>query len=261
MSCFIYFQVLDLNVGGQLFSVHQATLMNEPGSKLASLVTGNHTFSTDQDGRIFIDADGHIFSYILEYLRFDTLPPLHLASQVHSYAVQFHLKEFELKLSTYLPVIQAKFLENTRSQYPNYEDIFGHIIKKISQLAIQEDGEIIHTIVRCVNANRTVKDICTKCLKDDIIIHAGVADRHASDIILLIQHDLKERGFAIEECVYCHCRNKIEYDLSDVENVFFHPDFLREQCFVSSTDSEWLRLYDSECSCFSYTLKIKVTWA
>ena len=261
MSCFVYFQVIDLNVGGQLLSVHRATLMKDPASKLASIVTGDHTFSIDQDGRIFIDADWHIFSYILEYLRFDTLPPLHLSSQVHSYAIQFHLKELELKLSTYLPVIQAKFLENTRSQYPKYEDIFGHIIKKISQLAIQEDGEFIYTVVRCVNAKRTEKDICTKCLKDDMIIHAGVADRHASDIILLIQHDLKERGFAIEECVYCHCRNKIEYDLSNVENVFFHPEFLREQCFVSSTDSEWLRLYDSECSCFSYTLKIKVTWA
>ena len=133
--------------------------------------------------------------------------------------MQFHLKELELKLSTYLPVIQAKFLENTRSQYPKYEDIFGHIIKKISQLAIQEDGEFIHTIVRCVNAKRTEKDICTKCLKDDMIIYAEVADRHASDIILLMQHDLKVSGFAIEECVYCLCRNKIEYDLSNVENV------------------------------------------
>ena len=236
------------------------TLAKEPRSKLAAIVNGDHSFSKDQKGRWFIDADGYIFSFILEYLRFGKLPPVHLASQVYVYANYFGLQDLEKKLSTFLPVIQIKFLDKIRLLYPNYIEIFNRVIYRISQRAFQNDGEFIHTVVRCVNAYKTEKDICTICNQDADLIYAVAADRHASDLITLLQRELKDRGFVVEEAVYCHCRNKIEYDKTNVENVFFHPEFQRKLCFVNSTDSHLLRMYDEICSAFSYTLKIKLPW-
>eukprot|EP00611_Tribonema_gayanum_P007894 TRINITY_DN1733_c0_g1_i2.p1 TRINITY_DN1733_c0_g1~~TRINITY_DN1733_c0_g1_i2.p1 ORF type:complete len:178 (+),score=31.36 TRINITY_DN1733_c0_g1_i2:75-608(+) len=61
--------VVELNVGGALFTTTRSTLAADPDSMLARLVNGNLSSARDAQGRLFIDRDGSNFNIILQYLR------------------------------------------------------------------------------------------------------------------------------------------------------------------------------------------------
>mmetsp|Transcript_10527 Transcript_10527/g.23171 ORF Transcript_10527/g.23171 Transcript_10527/m.23171 type:complete len:952 (+) Transcript_10527:63-2918(+) len=65
---------VELNVGGQRFTTSRATLERYPGTPLSSLLDEG----PDEDGAYFLDRDGRLFVYILNFLRDgcdDFLPP------------------------------------------------------------------------------------------------------------------------------------------------------------------------------------------
>ncbi|VDK21144.1 unnamed protein product [Taenia asiatica] len=64
-------KVVDLNVGGCFYSTQISTLTTVRGSKLAKWFSGSstNTLPLDKNGRAFIDRNGEIFSYILDFLR------------------------------------------------------------------------------------------------------------------------------------------------------------------------------------------------
>ncbi|XP_038617989.1 BTB/POZ domain-containing protein KCTD14 [Tachyglossus aculeatus] len=66
--------VVELNVGGTLFTTTLATLRKYPGSRLAELASGPPGAQTDRKGRLFIDRPGAPFGPILEFLRSGRLP-------------------------------------------------------------------------------------------------------------------------------------------------------------------------------------------
>uniref|UniRef100_A0A8C3U9T4 Potassium channel tetramerisation-type BTB domain-containing protein n=1 Tax=Catharus ustulatus TaxID=91951 RepID=A0A8C3U9T4_CATUS len=61
--------IVELNVGGEIYTTTLSTLKKHPGSKLAEMFTGQPKLRTDSEGRFFIDRPGTYFKYILEYLR------------------------------------------------------------------------------------------------------------------------------------------------------------------------------------------------
>ncbi len=61
--------VIELNVGGQLYTTSLTTLLRDPESLLAALFSGRQRILRDSRGRFFIDRDGVLFRYILDYLR------------------------------------------------------------------------------------------------------------------------------------------------------------------------------------------------
>lgn len=65
--------VVELNVGGQVYYTRHATLTSVPNSLLGKLFSTKKDISNDlaQDikGRYFIDRDGFLFRYVLDYLR------------------------------------------------------------------------------------------------------------------------------------------------------------------------------------------------
>ncbi|XP_016429388.1 BTB/POZ domain-containing protein KCTD16-like [Sinocyclocheilus rhinocerous] len=65
--------VVELNVGGQVYYTRHATLTSVPNSLLGKLFSAKKDVSNDlaQDikGRYFIDRDGFLFRYVLDYLR------------------------------------------------------------------------------------------------------------------------------------------------------------------------------------------------
>lgn len=68
--------VVDLNVGGVSYTTTLATLTSQPDSKLTEMFTpGGSTFppQLDSRGRYFLDRDGVLFRYVLDYLRDGTL--------------------------------------------------------------------------------------------------------------------------------------------------------------------------------------------
>lgn len=66
--------VVQLNVGGHLYTTSLGTLRKYPDSKLAELFSGQPKLPTDAEGRYFVDRDGRQFRAVLEFLRSDLLP-------------------------------------------------------------------------------------------------------------------------------------------------------------------------------------------
>ncbi|KAI4818944.1 BTB/POZ domain-containing protein KCTD16a isoform X2 [Gymnodraco acuticeps] len=65
--------VVELNVGGQVYYTRLATLTSFPNSLLGKLFSNkkgsSNDLSRDLRGRYFIDRDGFLFRYVLDYLR------------------------------------------------------------------------------------------------------------------------------------------------------------------------------------------------
>lgn len=61
--------VIELNVGGVFYTTTLDTLIKQPKSQLAAIFTGRETVPKDSKGRYFLDRDGVLFRYILDYLR------------------------------------------------------------------------------------------------------------------------------------------------------------------------------------------------
>jgi len=64
-------EVVNLNVGGIKYSTTRGTLCKYPESMLGTIFSGNKNYLVDKDGCYFIDRDGEIFRYVLQYLRTD----------------------------------------------------------------------------------------------------------------------------------------------------------------------------------------------
>ena len=61
--------IADLNVGGQLYTTSMSTLLKDPQSLLYVMFSGSQRVSKDSRGRSFIDRDGLLFRYVLDFLR------------------------------------------------------------------------------------------------------------------------------------------------------------------------------------------------
>ncbi|XP_067852327.1 BTB/POZ domain-containing protein KCTD16-like isoform X2 [Heptranchias perlo] len=67
-------EVVELNVGGQVYFTRLSTLTSLPNSVLGKMFShkrnsGGPDLARDNRGRFFIDRDGFLFRYILDYLR------------------------------------------------------------------------------------------------------------------------------------------------------------------------------------------------
>ena len=122
MAEFTWFPaIINLNVGGRKVTTHLSTLSIDPNSMLAAMFSGRHPVSKDQDGCYFIDVDGDIFVHILNYLRFEKLPPTDAALEVYDYAVYFgilslveEMKCFGSVILHYTPRRKKHTIQNTK---------------------------------------------------------------------------------------------------------------------------------------------------
>ena len=62
-----------LNVGGVLYTTTKATLSRFPNSMLGAMFNGSMPTTLDGEGNYFIDRDGMIFAYVLNFLRSSSL--------------------------------------------------------------------------------------------------------------------------------------------------------------------------------------------
>ena len=61
--------VVNLNVGGQIYTTSLATLTKYSESMLGAMFSGRFAAQKDPNGNYFIDRDGAMFRYILDFLR------------------------------------------------------------------------------------------------------------------------------------------------------------------------------------------------
>jgi len=65
--------IIHLNVGGMKYCTSSTTLKKYPDSMLACMFSNNMPTQVDKDGCYFIDRNGKIFEYVLQFLRSDKL--------------------------------------------------------------------------------------------------------------------------------------------------------------------------------------------
>ena len=61
--------VINLNVGGHSYSTTLSTILRYPDSMLSTMFSGQVPLEKDLKGRYFIDRDGQLFRYVLNFLR------------------------------------------------------------------------------------------------------------------------------------------------------------------------------------------------
>lgn len=62
-------EIVELNVGGIFYTTTLKTLQCEPDSHLAAIFAGKVECEKDAKGKYFLDRDGVLFRYVLDYLR------------------------------------------------------------------------------------------------------------------------------------------------------------------------------------------------
>ncbi|XP_043913573.1 BTB/POZ domain-containing protein KCTD12-like [Protopterus annectens] len=64
-------EIIELNVGGQVYITRYSTLVSIPGSLLWEMFSQKKVkaLARDSKGRFFVDRDGFLFRYILDYMR------------------------------------------------------------------------------------------------------------------------------------------------------------------------------------------------
>ncbi|XP_078520176.1 BTB/POZ domain-containing protein KCTD12-like [Lissotriton helveticus] len=64
-------EIVELNVGGQVYITRYQTLLSVPGSLLCDMFSlkNARALARDSKGRFFLDRDGFLFRYILDYMR------------------------------------------------------------------------------------------------------------------------------------------------------------------------------------------------
>ena len=65
--------IVNLNVGGQMYTTSLASLTRFPESRLGIMFSGQVLVSRDTNGNFFIDRDGALFVHVLHYLRSNAL--------------------------------------------------------------------------------------------------------------------------------------------------------------------------------------------
>ncbi|XP_033486688.2 BTB/POZ domain-containing protein KCTD14 isoform X1 [Epinephelus lanceolatus] len=194
--------VVQLNVGGHLFTTSLSTLRKHPESKLAELFSKHPTLGTDAQGRYFIDRNGSNFGAILEFLRSDWLPTENI-QEVHREAVYYNIK----------PLI--KHLEET-------PQLFGELVGRQQFLSrvphYKENIEVLIRIARAeaIAARHSTIMICVLRTEEDLgfydnAISSLEADKESvvtfgpwkailsvQDLLDCVKMDIESQGYRVE---------------------------------------------------------------
>ncbi|XP_006810224.2 BTB/POZ domain-containing protein KCTD14-like, partial [Neolamprologus brichardi] len=123
------FHVVQLNVGGHLYTTTLSTLRKHPDSKLAEIFSGPPKLRADTQGRYFIDRDGSHFGAILEFLRSEQLPKENI-QEVHKEAVHYNIKPL-IKLLEETPRLFGELVGRQQflSRVPHYKENIEVLIR------------------------------------------------------------------------------------------------------------------------------------
>ncbi len=204
--------MINLNVGGYLFTTSLTTLLKYEDSMLAVMFSGRHDIVKDENGRYFIDRDGKYFRYILNFIRSNDLPPENEALHVLKEAEFFCLTRLLEKLETVAPkVISLRRREYFRQLIPDYETIKSNIILKASEKKIcfeesrivitQSDHAKLKGQIPCYNCTREFVSVTHQCsfetMLSDIAISLKAMDIDMDKLIGFVVDELLHDGFRV----------------------------------------------------------------
>lgn len=106
-------KIIILNVGGIKYTTTITTLSSEQGSMLERMFNGKLQSIQEEDGSYFIDSDGEIFKYILEYLRYRTITIEELSGRTISLinkSLDYFSINYKINMRNIYPMIETKNL-------------------------------------------------------------------------------------------------------------------------------------------------------
>lgn len=195
-------QVVQLNIGGHVFSTTLATIRKFPDSTLADLVNGSSKSRMDSEGRYFIDRDGTHFGHILEYLRTENLPTKHL-HDMHKDALYYDIKPL-VKAIEETPQFFGETVGRQQflSRVPNYRENLEVIVKVAKAEAIASRySTIIVCVVRTEDDLARYKDAVDSlgAPKESVVTFGPwKAPASVEDLLDCIKLDIEAKGYNIK---------------------------------------------------------------
>ncbi|XP_062408609.1 BTB/POZ domain-containing protein KCTD14 [Sardina pilchardus] len=193
--------VVQLNIGGHVYSTTVGTLRKIPNSKLYEMFSGPSKPKTDAEGRYFIDRDGTYFGLILEYLRTQAVPTRHV-QEVRREAVFYELKPL-VKVLDETPQLfgEAVGRQQFLSRVPNYQENLEIIIRVARAEAI---AARYSTIMVCVlrseeDLSRYRDAMSSLNTEKESVVTFGPWKAPASveDLLDCIKMDIEAKGYRV----------------------------------------------------------------
>lgn len=176
-----------------------STLLKYSDSMLAAMFSGRHQVDKDRDGNYFLDSNGDIFGHILEYLRYDTIPPKELTFMVYREANYYGLHELVSILQLKPEIAAMAVKESQRAQFPNYAEVKEEIIKvAMSRAVIARVGDVsVYAYKRELKPKIASFNPKHGCIVENAQVRVGPWDGPADEdaLIRCIENDLQEDGF------------------------------------------------------------------
>ncbi|XP_032075988.1 BTB/POZ domain-containing protein KCTD14 [Thamnophis elegans] len=191
-------QIVELNIGGDIFTTALSTLKKYPGSILAEMF-GQAKPRTDSLGRVFIDRPGTYFKYILEYLRSGQVP-LKDVEEVYKEATYYDIKPLIKQLEE-SPQIFGELVARKQflARVPNYSENIELMIRIARAEAVASRKS---SVIFCVM--KTLEDVarCSDALSSldtskESVVQFGPwkAAPDNRDLLDCIKMDMDSKGY------------------------------------------------------------------
>ncbi|XP_034384746.1 BTB/POZ domain-containing protein KCTD14 isoform X4 [Cyclopterus lumpus] len=194
--------VVQLNVGGQLFSTSLSTLRKHPESKLAELLSRRTTkAASDAQGRLFIDRDGSHFGAILEFLRSERLPSGNI-QEFHREAVYYNIQPLIKRLEE-TPQLYGELVGRQQflSRVPHYKENIEVLIRIARAEAIAARHSTIMICVLRTEEDLGFYDNAISSLEADkesvVTFGPWKAALSTKDLLDCVKMDIESQGYTV----------------------------------------------------------------
>ncbi|KAM4797230.1 BTB/POZ domain-containing protein KCTD14 [Rhinophrynus dorsalis] len=198
--------IVQLNIGGDIYTTMLNTLKKFPGSKLHDMFNGQPKLRTDSKGRFFIDREGKNFKYILEYLRSGQVPT-QCIQEVYKEAVYYEIEPL-VKALEETPQIFGEQVGRKQflARVPNYSENIEVMIRIArAEVMASRYSNVIVCIVRTEEDASKGQDALNSLHMDkESVVKFGPwkATPGASDLLDCIKADIEEKGYKVSYTSY-----------------------------------------------------------
>nr|XP_060622961.1 BTB/POZ domain-containing protein KCTD14 [Anolis sagrei ordinatus] len=195
-------QIVELNVGGEIFTTTLSTLKKHPGSKLAEMFVGGQSkLRTDSKGRYFIDRPGTYFKYILEYLRSNQVPN-QCVQEVYKEALFYDIEPLIKQLEDSPPIFgelvaRKQFLARVPSYTENIELMIR--IARAEAVAARQSNVMVCAVKTEEDLARCQDTFNSLDTYKKSVVRFGPwnASPSISDLLDCIKMDIEAKGYQI----------------------------------------------------------------
>ncbi|XP_077307492.1 BTB/POZ domain-containing protein KCTD14 [Lithobates pipiens] len=198
--------IVQLNIGGDLYTTTLGTLKKYQGSKLFEMFNGQPKLRTDAEGRYFIDRDGKYFKYILEYLRNGQVPNQCIL-EVYKEALFYEIEPLAKKLEE-TPQIFGEQVGRKQflARVPNYHENIEVMIRIArAEVVASRHSNVFVCIVRTdEDASKCHDALNTLDMDKESVVKFGPwkASPGITDLLDCIKVDIQDRGYKVSYVVH-----------------------------------------------------------